>query len=211
MRTRLAVLLLTMTLAAFLTGVFGTPMSPRAVAAKGSGGSGPKGSRIPGLPTGEFSVTVQGSLAACLDPTTFAQEACSTSGALIYPLTVLETGSTALDSSGASCVTTTEVDSSSPPNASSPIITTDEHIVSTVTGYDSATGIGDAAFTSYTGGTCNGVNFDDTGATETSSGTLHFAVSQGGSRVDAIISQLTVVPADSVGTWSYQVTYLKQK
>lgn len=49
----------------------------------------------------------------------------------------------------------------------------DIHTAGKVTDYDPTTGTGDRTFTDYTGGTCNGANFDNTGATVTSTGTFH--------------------------------------
>jgi hypothetical protein len=67
--------------------------------------------------------------------------------------------------------------------------------VTKVTVYDPATGSGDSSFAFYAGGKCIGSKFDSTGATVTSTGTAHFAASDHGERVDAVITTST----DSVG------------
>src|SRR5438132_8498579 len=128
------------------------------------------------LPAGRFSGTVQGSLAFCLNPSTFAEESCTTSGVLVVPLSVLINGAETFDNEGNACGAFAEVDSNLPVDASPPSVTPNEHVVAKVLNYDSTTGTGDGSFTGYIGGTCNGVTFDSTGATQISSGTDHFVV-----------------------------------
>jgi hypothetical protein len=166
MKARYAVLLV-------ILASFAVVMSQKMVAANGEGGGIP-------LPVGQFSITGQGSLAICLNPSNPAsEEACTTSGALVVPLSVLDNGAGALDSSGNACFTFTEVDANLPVDASPPLVTPNEHVVGSVTNYDSTTGTGDGSFTGYVGGKCNGASFDDTGATKLSSGTDHFVVTAG--------------------------------
>jgi hypothetical protein len=140
------------------------------------------------LPTGPYSSTLQGSLAICLNPRTFTEESCSTSGVLVVPLSVLDNGAITEDTQGNNCATLTEVDSNLPVDASPPTVTPNEHVVGKVLDYDSATGTGDGSFTTYIGGTCNGATFDSTGATQISSGTDHFVVTDRGKRIDFILS-----------------------
>jgi hypothetical protein len=182
---------------------FALIFSQKAIAGKGNGGQG-----IP-IPSGQFSSTAQGSFAVCLNPTTFVEESCSTSGALVAPLTLLDNGVVTGDGSGNSCEAFTEVDTDFPPDASPPTVTTNEHSVSKELDYDSTTGTGDGSFTSYTGGSCNGASFDSTGATELSSGTFHFVVSRDGSRIDFLITKLTN-PTSSLGDFGLSGTDLKQ-
>ena len=153
------------------------------------------------LPKGQYSQTVSGSIALCLNPTTFAEEACNTTGVLVVPLTALSTGIVGYDKNANSCVTVVEVDANSPVDASPPFVTTDEHAVGTLKHYDSSTGVGDVLFTGYTGGSCNGASFDSTGATEISSGTSHFVVSEQGKRIDFLITSLTN-PSNALGDFS---------
>jgi hypothetical protein len=153
------------------------------------------------LPTGQFSSSVTGSLAICLDPTTFAPEPCSTAGVLPVPYSVTELGYTTRDATGG-CHTRTEMFSPLPPSAMPPIIDSEAHIPFTITDYDPTTGVGDLSFTTYDGGKCiGGSKFDGKGATVTGSGTEHFAVSQGGTRIDGIITSLTGAPVSDIGSF----------
>ena len=161
------------------------------------------------LPAGQFSSTLQGSLAFCLNSTSFAPEACSTDGTLLIPLSILAVGAFTQDSAGNVCAAYTEVDSNLPVDASPPTVTANEHVLAKVLNYDSTTGIGDGSFTSYTGGTCNGVTFDSTGASELSTGTDHFVVTKDGNRVDFIFTTLRNATG-SIGDFSLSGTNLRQ-
>jgi hypothetical protein len=164
-----------------------------------------------GIPllAGQFSSTLQGSLAICLNPTSFALESCSTSGALVAPLSVLAAGAYTQDNAGNSCAAYTEVDSDLPVNASPPTVTANEHVSAKVVNYDPTTGIGDGSFTAYAGGACNGSTLDSTGATELSTGTDHFVISKDGNRGDYIFTSLTN-STGSIGDFSLAGTDLKQ-
>lgn len=170
MKTRYAVLLVVLAALAAL-------LSQIAMARKGGNNWGQ--AEIP-LPTGQFSTTTQGSFAFCLNPTTFALESCSTSGVLAIPQSDLQTGVSTVDASG-SCNSTTAVASDLPVDAFPPTVTK-QHSVQKLLNYDSMTGTGDYSFTGYIGGACHGATFDSTGATEVSSGTLHFVVTEDGKR-----------------------------
>ena len=196
MKTRYAVLV--------MLAAFAAVLSQKAIAGKGeSGGAG-----IP-LPVGQSSQTLQGSLAICLNSTTFAEESCSTNGVAVFPISVLINGVVTGDAAGNSCASVTEVDSDLPVDASPPFVTANEHSTGKVLNYDSTTGTGDGSFTSYIGGTCNGVTFDSTGATKLSSGTFHFVVTDNGKRIDFLNTALTN-PAGSIGDFSLSGTNLMQ-
>lgn len=152
--------------------------------------AGDKNGNTP-IPTGQFSSSIMGSLAICVDPTTFANEPCSTTGALAVPLSFTGMGYTTRDEKGG-CHARTEMSSPLPPSAFAPVVDSTVHIPFKITNYDPTTGVGDLSFIIYDGGDCTGgSNFDSTGATETASGTEHFAVSQSGTRIDGIITSLT--------------------
>jgi hypothetical protein len=161
------------------------------------------------FPAGQFSLTGQGSFAVCLNPTSFAEEPCSTSGALVVPITAVLNGVSTYDRSSNGCTAVTEVDSNLPVDASPPMVTADENVVTTVLKYYTTSGTGDFSFTAYTGGKCNGAAFDSAGATQVSSGTSHVVVSEGGSRVDIIFTKLTN-PPNSIGDFSVSATNLRQ-
>jgi hypothetical protein len=161
------------------------------------------------LPTGQFSSSITGSLAICVDPKTFASEPCSTTGVLAVPYSFTAMGYTTRDKTGG-CHTRTEVASPLPPSALPPIIDSKAHISFKITDYDPTTGVGDLSFTSYDGGQCIGATFDSTGATVTNSGTEHFAVSQSGTRIDAIITSFAGTPNSYLfGSWIFNQVDLK--
>lgn len=161
-------------------------------------------------PIGQFAASAHGSFAVRVDPMSFAGETCATAGALVLPLITVFTGLSVTDAAGNACDTLTEVDSALPPNASPPIVTTDEHVTAKVTDYNSATGIGNLSFTAYTGGSCHGAKFDSTGATELSSGIDNFVVSENGNRVDLLVTSLTN-PSTSIGSFDVSAISLRQR
>jgi hypothetical protein len=152
-------------------------------------------------PKGQFAETASGSFAICLDPTSFKDQACSTPGVLVVPLTLQAEAIITSDKAGNSCASLVEVDSDLPVDITAPFVSTNEHITGTTTKYDSSTGSGDGSFTGYTGGSCNGASFDNTGAMQISSGTVHFIVSEQGKRLDFLITSLTN-PNASIGDFS---------
>src|SRR5690348_3699052 len=152
------------------------------------------------LPKGQFAFTLSGSAAICLNPTTFAEESCSTTGVLVVPITNLVNGAVTRDKDR-SCASVVETDATLPVDVTPPFLVTDEHVARTVTTYDSSTGTDDESFTAYTGGKCNGASFDSTGATKFSSGTDHFVVSEQGKRIDFELTTLTN-PSDAAGGFS---------
>jgi len=191
MKARYAVLLV-------MLAAFAAVLSQKAIAGKGG---------IP-FPAGQFSTTLQGSFAICLDSTTFAGESCSTSGVLVFPQSTLQNGVITFDASGNSCSTSTAVNSNLPVDAFLQPVT-NQNSVNKVLNYDSMTGTGDASFTSYTGGACHGATFDSTGATEVSSGTVHFVATDDGKRFDFLITKLTD-SIGSIGSFSLSGTDLRQ-
>ena len=152
------------------------------------------------LPTGTFAVTGTGSIAICLDPTTFKEQACTTKG-ILDVFTVLQVGSVTADHAGNICQTVVETDTDVPVDSTPPLVTRNNNSVVKVTNYDPKTGTGDASFTGYIGGTCRGAIFDKTGATETGIGTSHFVASENGKRIDILITSLTN-STNSVGDFS---------
>jgi hypothetical protein len=163
--------------------------------------------RIP-EPTGRYSVARQGSLAVCLNPAkNYAAESCSASGAVVFPLSDIATGSITY-LAGIGCGTDTEVFNSLPPNTVPPSLNP-ETVVVKVTSYESTTGIGTGSYTAYSGGSCTGANFDSTGATKEGSGTLQFVVTEDGRQVEATLTQFQS-PINSLGSVSLFDSDLKQ-
>ena len=126
-----------------------------------------------------------------MNPSTFANESCSTSGVLVFPITFTVAGVETRDATGAACATETSVSTALPPSASQPSINSESHVVHKLLDYDATTGAGDTSYIGYTGGKCVGANFDSTGATEISTGTNHIVVSQQGNRIDTVTTGLT--------------------
>jgi hypothetical protein len=116
-----------------------------------------------------------------------------------------------MDQNGNSCATSTEVDTVFPSLVSTapPRVVTNEHYVETLLNYDSATGSGNSSFIVYTGGACIGATFDSTGATEVTSGTKHFTVSDDGNRSDFIFTENTS-PTGGTPSVSLSGTNLRQ-
>jgi hypothetical protein len=152
------------------------------------------------LPTGTFAMRGTGSIAICLDPATFKEQACTTKG-VVDVFTVLQVGTLTADQEGNICQTIVETDSSLPLDTTPPLVTRNNNFVGTVTKYEPKTGTGDASFTGYSGGTCRGAIFDATGATQTGTGTTHFVASENGKRIDTLITSLAN-STDSVGDFS---------
>jgi hypothetical protein len=106
---------------------------------------------------GKYSITRSGSVALCLNPTTFALSDCATKGALVSPQSLLVVGAFARDENGDSCATVTDVFSNLPVGISPPAVLVGLHFVDKITSYDPATGTGDSTLTAYSaGGQCNG-------------------------------------------------------
>jgi hypothetical protein len=168
----------------------------------------PRGAANIPPPVGGYAATAQGSFAVCLDPDTFAEESCTTAGAVVLPINYLAAGALTFDYNGNACGTFIQDGSDIPVGASPSQVSTSTN-VGKLLNYDPATGIGDLSFTAYSGGKCQGATFDATGATIASTGTGHFVVSGGGNRVDGIFTSLTG-PSGEFGGFSLSFVYLKQ-
>jgi hypothetical protein len=149
---------------------------------------------------GKFSAETQGSITICFNSGFTATEACSTTGAVGAACNATDAGQNVTDNKGNSCTTTTNICNF--PGDTSPIPATVTHAVVKVTSYDPATGMGDSSFNSYTGGKCVGSTFNSTGATLTTTGTLHFVASNGGNRQDSVVTSLTDPVGDTVGAFN---------
>jgi hypothetical protein len=163
----------------------GLAAAPQAVA----GGSG----RIP-FPTGHFSLTVQGTEASC-------------SGASCITLNIIEVGSSVRDGSGNACGTHTAVVNTVPPSAAAPIVVPVTHVMKVIH-YDPNAGTGDMSLNEYSGGTCNGAIFNSAGASQVVTGILHFAISDGGTRVDSIVTSLSLTGG---GPGGYSITFTERQ
>jgi hypothetical protein len=167
---------------------------------------------------GVYSFTDSGSYSVCLDLSKKppAVEDCGTKGAFALPQTYLAVGALTRDDNGNSCGAWTAVNSSLPVDNTPPLVAVLGHAVGKISNYDPETGTGDFSLTGYRGGKCNGSTFDSTGATETETDTAHFAASNGGKRIDLVLtSSMAFVPGgmtgNIIGDFSFSETQLTQE
>jgi hypothetical protein len=147
------------------------------------------------LPSGNFSFAAEGTEAAC-----------STGSCPV--LNIIEIGSSLRDKSGNACGTHTAVVNFLPPTGAAPTTATITHVMQ-VNHYDPSTGTGDMSLTEYFGGSCNGTVFNNSsGGTQVVTGTLHFVVSNGGNRIDSIVTLLNV--AGGAGGYSLKFKEMRQ-
>ncbi len=147
------------------------------------------------FPAGHFSITAQGTEASC-------------TGASCVTLSVIEAGAEVRDRAGHACGTHSAIVNTVPPGASPPTVVPSVTAVLTVTHYDPTTGTGDESLNEYSGGACNGAAFDSTGATQLVSGALHFVISNGGNRIDSVVTALHL---SGLGGFSLSFAELQQQ
>ena len=82
----------------------------------------------------------------------------------------------------------------------------------TIASYDPATGMGDFNGTQYSGVECNGSTFNGNGATVIATSTEHFVASDGGKRIDTVLTSivLPVGSGNAIGGFSLSCTSLRQ-
>jgi hypothetical protein len=155
---------------------------------------------------GTYTITLGGSFAVCTGPSpTFTQIACSgfnPSSDLFFPQTVAQIGVSTADSNGNNFGTFTQTISDLPVDFSPPLVQT-FNSVAHITNYDPSTGQGDSSGTSYTGGSCDGANFNSSGSTVLSTFSVHFVASPG--RLDELVTALQN-PVGSIGDFSVTAT-----
>jgi hypothetical protein len=137
---------------------------------------------------GGYSGTIRASEAICLAPPSYTTAvACTSPGAGVFPLSDVEAGQGTFGPTGSGCESSVAVAADIPPAGTPPYVIP-HNVVRTLTDYNPATGTGDWAFTTYTEGKCNGATFDNTAKTAFTSGTEHFVISDGGKRVDVVVT-----------------------
>jgi hypothetical protein len=86
--------------------------------------------------------------------------------------------------------------------------------VAKILNYDPATGAGDISVSEYSGGKCIGSTFDSAGAKQTAAFVFHFAASNGGKRIDMIVTSaiafVTGTTGNFFGGFSLSCTNLRQ-
>jgi hypothetical protein len=150
--------------------------------------------------TVKYSIVVTGTEALCYNAAFTAQIACTNPAAVAAPVTILQVGYGTKNAQGG-CESRVETISALPPITYPPPSVENETVVKQVTDYDRNTGSGDYSITNYTGGSCNGVNFNSSGATAISTATAHFQDSENGNRRDYLDTTLTN-PTNSIGSFT---------
>jgi hypothetical protein len=163
---------------------------------------------------GNYASTCQGTLAICLDSKTFAPANCGTGSPVVLPLTDLDVGALTRDDQGNACATGLGVDADLPVDKTPPFVSKVHPSVAKTLNYDPATGTGDISVSEYSGGKCFGSTFDSTGAKQTAAFVFHFAASNGGKRIDMIVTSavafVTGTTGNFFGGFSLACTNLRQ-
>jgi hypothetical protein len=149
----------------------------------------------PYLPTGKFAITAEGTEASC-------------SGNNCVALKIIEVGNVIRDGVGNACGTHAAVVTTVPPGAAPPTVVPSVTMVLKVTNYDPNTGVGDESLAEYSGGSCVGAHFNSNGATQETSGTLHFVVSDEGNRINSMITSLSLGGSPASG---YSIRFTEQQ
>ncbi len=157
-------------------------------------------------PSGNAVATIQGSVTVCVAEGTMTPRACNATGAMALVTSVLEIGRVSWDANGNACTAGTETISVP---GTSVTITQDVTLVGKVATYDPATQTGTATVIGYAGGSCSGPVFNNKGATERSTSNVRFLISQGGTRMDGIVTKIQF-PAVELGAVSLSGTAIKQ-
>lgn len=145
------------------------------------------------FPIGQFSLTAQATEASC-------------SGGSCVTLNIIEAGAMTRDAQGNACGSHVAVVNTVPPSGAAPFVVPSVTTVMKVTYYDLTTGTGDESLAEYSGGSCNGATFNSTGATQLVTGTLHFTVSNGGNRIDSVVTALNLA-----GTGGYSISFTERQ
>jgi len=117
---------------------------------------------------------------------------CSAASPILLQKNFVATAQATVDDDGNFCGPATASDAPVAGSAAAANILT-KNIVANVTSFDPATGQGDLNFSVYSGGSCNGASFDNAGATLLSTGTSHIVVSEGGNRIDSVVTSYVSV------------------
>jgi hypothetical protein len=148
---------------------------------------------------GHYSSTCQGTFSICLN--SMGPVDCVTgSPTKVVPLTDLDVGALTRDDQGNGCSTFLGVDADLPVDKTPPLVSKVHPAVSKTLNYDPETETGDISVTEYRGGQCMGSTFDGTEAA-TGAFTFHFAVSNGGKRIDMVTTSAVAFVKDSTGNF----------
>ncbi len=156
---------------------------------------------------GKYATTSQGSTTICFKPDFSGTESCSTSGAVPIAGNGISVGQTTFAADGSGCGTATSTFSF--PGDPLPTTGTVAHSAIKLIDYDPATGSGDQSITNYTGGKCVGAEFDSTSATVLNTLTIHLVASDGGRRIDIVVTTQTD-PVGDIGAFNVSGFDIKQ-
>jgi hypothetical protein len=157
-------------------------------------------------PPGSAEQSLQGTVTVCFAPGTTNPESCDQSGVTFAPVSVLEVGQIVWDADGNACGDGMETLSV----AGSAFLLRQKITISMkMNSYDPGTRSGDATGKGYSGGTCKGAIFNDSGATERSNAAFHFVISQSGKRLDAVVTGLSFA-TEEIGSFSVSAQAFRQ-
>jgi hypothetical protein len=152
--------------------------------------------------TVKYSIVVTGTLALCFNAAFTQEVACTNPTAVAAPGTSVAVGYGTKNAQGG-CESRVSSFAALPPITYPPPTPENQTVVKQVTDYDPSTGSGDYNITNYTGGSCNGVNFNSSGATLVGTETAHFQDSENGNRRDYMDTTSTN-PTNSIGSFTTQ-------
>ncbi len=116
-------------------------------------------------------------------------------------LTDLDVGSLTRDDQGNACSTFIGVDADLPVDKTPPLVSPVHPATAKTLNYDPATGTGDISVSEYMGGKCIGSSFDSTNAKHTATFVFHIAASNGGKRIDMIVTSATAFVTGTTGNF----------
>jgi hypothetical protein len=178
--------------------IAGSALIAVAVMSQPAVAGGGKGIELSDL-AGVTAEAAQGSLTLCFEGA--AEVACGTAGAVTVPYTYLSVGPVIRDANGNGCGAFTATYSDVPPDANPPLIVLFQ-VEAKFTSYNPNTATGDGTFTSYNGAKCVGPSIS--GGTSIGTGSFHSTASEGGNRIDSILTSLSGVGTFSISTTDHR-------
>lgn len=135
-------------------------------------------------------------------------EGCSFSSPTLVSFNLAAVAQAALDGAGNFCAAATNANA--PVKGSASAANTSNRIIAgSITSFDPATQQAEISFQIYNGGSCTGPSFNNYGATLTTNGTGHVAVSDSGQQIDGVATSYVSVDG-TIGSVVNTVTYRRQ-
>jgi hypothetical protein len=135
-------------------------------------------------------------------------EGCSFSSPTLLSFNFAAIAQASLDGAGNFCAAATNANAPVKGSAAGANVSS-RTIAGSITSFDPATLQGEISFQIYTGGSCTGPSFNNYGATLTTNGTGHVAVSDSGQQIDGVATSYVSVDG-TIGSVVNTVTYRKQ-